>query len=163
MKSLPLLLLFCYVSVFVEAHVIVPRQLTPRRRCDASQCPATPGPYMGVTVTTDSTYRNVQTSTCPPYDNPGWTNPNMACISQTTFRIPLNPSSADPHGRASWEVQWRSLPPGKPYTHLWCHWCVKYWCKRLWGRITVWRQCALPRQWSTNSIRRCSGGRGSHS
>jgi len=160
MKSLSLLLLFGYVSLLVEARV--PRQLPPQRRCPDSQCPATPGPYMGVTITTDGTYRNVNTSTCPPYNNPEWTNPNMACISQTTFRIPLNPST-NPDGGALWEIQRRSLPPGKPYTHIWCYRRVKYWCKRLWSRIAVWRQCSLPRRWSTNSIRQCSGGGGSHS
>ena len=107
MKILLLLLLFGYVSVLVDAHVNVPRQLPPPRRCSASnQCPATPGPYMGVTITTDSTYRNVETSTCPPYNNPEWTNPSRACISQTTFRIPLNTVYArvpipmgEPYGR----------------------------------------------------------------
>ena len=31
---------------------------------------------------------------CPPYDNPGWTNPAQACQFQKTYKIPLYPKKA---------------------------------------------------------------------
>lgn len=46
---------------------------------------------MVASITEDSIYRNVKTSTCPPYENPNWSNPNMACEFDKTFQIPLNP------------------------------------------------------------------------
>ena len=55
------------------------------------QCP-TSQPYMVAMITEDVTYRSVATSTCPPYENPEWTNPNMACDFDKTFKIPLNPA-----------------------------------------------------------------------
>lgn len=57
------------------------------------QCSTKP-PYNGVTITTDNTYRYINTSTCPPYDNPDWTNPAQACLRQTIFKIPLKPKRA---------------------------------------------------------------------
>ena len=49
---------------------------------------------MTATVTEDDTYLYVETDTCPPYANPGWSNPNTACQLQKTFKIPLSPRYA---------------------------------------------------------------------
>lgn len=49
---------------------------------------------MLATITQDDTYRYVETTTCPPYENPGWDNPNTACASDKTFQIPLQPRLA---------------------------------------------------------------------
>ena len=62
---------------------------------EAQMCPSgvqtcpTGAPYRAVTISADSTHRIVATSTCPPYDNPGWQNPASACDFDTTYRIPL--------------------------------------------------------------------------
>ena len=58
-----------------------------------TECP-TSGPYPNVSITTDSTYRYVSTSTCPQYPNPNWNNPNSACLTSTTYKIPLVPRLA---------------------------------------------------------------------
>ena len=59
----------------------------------AMECP-TSEPYVAVNITTDDNFRNVATSTCPPYENPGWNNPGRACQADTTFQIPLYPKYA---------------------------------------------------------------------
>ena len=46
---------------------------------------------MMTTTSEDDTYRNIETDTCPPYDNPGWNNPNDACKMDKIFKIPLKP------------------------------------------------------------------------
>ena len=56
----------------------------------AEQCVKQP-PYNNVTITTDSTYRYVTTTECPPYKNPQWTNPSYACTRHTTYKIPMHP------------------------------------------------------------------------
>ena len=55
------------------------------------QCPMEP-PYMTATITTDDTFRYVRTDTCPVYSSE-WTNPNEACMLETTYRIPLVPTA----------------------------------------------------------------------
>ena len=49
---------------------------------------------MTVRITTDETFRYVETNTCPVYSNPNWQNPAQACEMQRTYRIPLNPQPA---------------------------------------------------------------------
>lgn len=46
---------------------------------------------MTATVTTDDTFRYIQTDTCPVYSSE-WTNPNEACVFEITYRIPLVPT-----------------------------------------------------------------------
>ena len=65
----------------------------PRPPVDCTQCPTT-APFMMATVTEDDTYRYVETDTCPPYDNPGWDNPNRACQFDKMFKVPLEPTIA---------------------------------------------------------------------
>ena len=55
-----------------------------------TQCP-TSEPFTLVSITEGPTYRRVVTNTCPPYENPGWTNHATACENDKTLRIPLNP------------------------------------------------------------------------
>lgn len=57
------------------------------------QCPTSP-PYETVSITTDADYRYVSTSTCPPYDNPNWSNPADACVFDNTYKIPRVPKFA---------------------------------------------------------------------
>lgn len=61
-------------------------------RCTTT-CPSAL-PYLNITISTDNTYRYVTTFQCPPYSNPGWTNPNSACAVQVTYKLPLNPKFA---------------------------------------------------------------------
>ena len=49
---------------------------------------------MVASISEDGDYRVVETDTCPPYDNPGWNNPNMACSVDKILKIPLNPKLA---------------------------------------------------------------------
>ena len=56
-------------------------------------CPAN-APYEEVSITTDSTFRYIKTSKCPPYENKNWTNPNDACLTETTYKVPLVPKVA---------------------------------------------------------------------
>lgn len=58
-----------------------------------TQCPSS-APYNTVKITTNGTFRYVQTSECPPYKNPSWTNPAHACVFESTYRIPTNPKMA---------------------------------------------------------------------
>ena len=58
-----------------------------------TECPSSP-PYNTAKITTNGTFRYVQTSECPPYKNPSWTNPAHACVFENTYRIPLNPKMA---------------------------------------------------------------------
>ena len=46
-----------------------------------------------MTITTNNTYRYVSTTGCPPFNNPGWHNPNAACMAQPpiVFQLPLTP------------------------------------------------------------------------
>jgi hypothetical protein len=68
------------------------------------QCPFS-GPYNTVSISTDDNNRYVKTTTCPPYDNPRWTNPAAACIrEQQTFTLPLVPTVAQ-----------KPIPVGEPY------------------------------------------------
>jgi len=59
----------------------------------ANEC-SMQAPYKNVTVTTDTAYRYVTTSECPPYKNPQWSNPSVACTRHTTYKIPLQPKNA---------------------------------------------------------------------
>lgn len=56
-------------------------------------CPAAT-PYNTVTRTSDDTYTYVITSTCPPFTNPSWTNPNSACDQTRRYSIPHTPAFA---------------------------------------------------------------------
>lgn len=58
------------------------------------QCPTSP-PYYDVVISRNSTYRHVQTTGCPPYENPGWTNRAEACVVELTYEIPINPKVAN--------------------------------------------------------------------
>lgn len=53
-------------------------------------------PFEAVTITTNSTYRFVTTTGCPPFTNPLWRTPNPACKAQPpiTFQLPLKPGYA---------------------------------------------------------------------
>ena len=57
------------------------------------ECPATSN-FKTVTIANDSTHIYVETSMCPPYDNPRWTNPSQACIFDTWYSIPKSPKFA---------------------------------------------------------------------
>ena len=59
----------------------------------AERCPMSP-PYDKVTITTDDSFRYVETFKCPPYKNPLWTNPAWACSGDTTYTLPLVPKFA---------------------------------------------------------------------
>lgn len=56
------------------------------------QCPKSSGPYLPVNITTDDSYRYVHTYQCPPYENPKWLNPGVACQHDTTYVLPLKPT-----------------------------------------------------------------------
>lgn len=78
----------------------------PSRGCTVGRtvCP-TSSPYDTVSITTDSTYRYVKTTGCPPYDNPHWTNPATACTRrQQLYTFPLKPTDAT-----------EPIPVGVPY------------------------------------------------
>lgn len=76
--------------LFFACAVCIVQSQPPRPNRNCTQCP-TSEPFTAVSITEDSTYRNIETSTCPPYENPGWDNPNMACEFDKTFQIPLTP------------------------------------------------------------------------
>ena len=65
------------------------------QKCPAGmvECPKTP-PYNRWTISTNGTYLLVKTSSCPPYDNPKWTNPASACVFERVYRIPIKPKFA---------------------------------------------------------------------
>ena len=67
------------------------------------RCPTSP-PYKSPTITTSGSYRYVETTGCPPYDNPRWTNPVAACIQNKQYVLPLNPTRAQ-----------TPIPVGEPY------------------------------------------------
>lgn len=58
-----------------------------------TQCPTAP-PYLDTKITTNGTFRYVKTSACPPYKNPSWTNPSVACVFERTYKIPTTPKQA---------------------------------------------------------------------
>ncbi|XP_065901993.1 uncharacterized protein [Dysidea avara] len=60
--------------------------------CSAGNTCTMQAPYHNVTITTDANYRYITTTQCPPYDNPQWSNPNSACRTEVTYRIPLSPT-----------------------------------------------------------------------
>ena len=62
--------------------------------CTTMQCPRR-RPFIPTLITGDGEYLTIQTSTCPPYRNPGWTNPALACKSNTQYKIPLAPVFAN--------------------------------------------------------------------
>ena len=62
----------------------------PQQGCTSQQCPTTE-PFMTAAITQDEEYRIIETDTCPPYDNPGWNNPNDACVFNKMYKIPLEP------------------------------------------------------------------------
>ena len=64
------------------------------RKCaEDEKCPPNK-PFKTVTIETDSTYRYIKTSACPPYNNPNWTNPGFACIDEVSYKVPLQPKLA---------------------------------------------------------------------
>ena len=60
--------------------------------CSAGNTCTMQVPYHNATITTDENYRYVMTTQCPPYENPHWNNPNSACMTEVTYRIPLRPT-----------------------------------------------------------------------
>ena len=68
--------------------------LSKSQSCPSADVCVHQAPYKNVTITTDSTYRYITTSQCPPYQNPQWSNPSVACSRPTTHRIPLHPRNA---------------------------------------------------------------------
>lgn len=74
-------------SVHIHAH----EAHAPPATCSQeglTRCP-TDSPFYNVTISTDSVFRYVESTHCPPYDNPGWTNPSQACVFKSTYKIPL--------------------------------------------------------------------------
>ena len=71
--------------------VIINLALSKSQVCPPADVCVRQAPYKNVTITTDSTYRYVTTSQCPPYQNPQWTNPSVACDREITYKIPLHP------------------------------------------------------------------------
>ena len=70
------------------------QQPPPQQGCTTmQQCPTT-APFMMAEITEDDTFRKIATDTCPPYDNPKWTNPNSACQFSKIYSIPLKPAFA---------------------------------------------------------------------
>lgn len=59
-----------------------------------TQCSTSP-PYKMPTIHTDEKFRYITTIQCPPYENPGWTNPAQACQFPNTYEIPLKPVVAN--------------------------------------------------------------------
>lgn len=57
-----------------------------------TQCPTT-APFHDVSMTTNSEYRIISTTGCPPYSH-GWTNPVEACEADVMYEIPLTPTFA---------------------------------------------------------------------
>lgn len=58
-----------------------------------TRCPAT-APFYNPDISTDASFRIVETTQCPPYNNPGWTNPAEACIFKMEYKLPLTPKMA---------------------------------------------------------------------
>ena len=58
------------------------------------QCP-TSSPFYDVEIRIRPMYRRITTTGCPPYENPGWTNPAKACVTEVTYLIPRNPKVAN--------------------------------------------------------------------
>ncbi len=58
-----------------------------------TQC-STKAPYKLPSTSNDSQFLYVNTIGCPPYANPGWTNPSQACQFPLTYKIPLYPKKA---------------------------------------------------------------------
>ena len=54
-------------------------------------CPTRMEDFHTLTITTDDTNRYVTSTGCPPYPNPNWSNPNSACVRNTTYTIPMRP------------------------------------------------------------------------
>ena len=57
------------------------------------QCPMQ-SPFKFAEIESDNQFTYITTTCCPPYDNPGWTNPSQACQFPVTYRIPLQPKVA---------------------------------------------------------------------
>ena len=72
--------------------VAQPNQMT-CAQTEKTECPSSP-PYYVAEITTDGIYRYVETTGCPPYENPLWTNPAHACVFETIYSIPLSPKIA---------------------------------------------------------------------
>ena len=87
-----------------------------------TQCP-TSSPYNTVKITTNGTFRYVQTSECPPYKNPSWTNPAHACVFESTYRIPIHPKMAKtpiPVGEKQEVFEVITYLKEDPEPHAWC-------------------------------------------
>ena len=85
----------CYTKAHFALDIAKESQASKRCRFHGkTRCP-TSAPYYDVVISTNSTYHYVQTTGCPPYENPGWTNPMQACVSDTTYEIPINPKVAN--------------------------------------------------------------------
>ena len=59
----------------------------------STQCP-TSEPFPVAAIGENADYILVETNTCPPYENPGWTNPAVALAVNKIIRIPLFPKFA---------------------------------------------------------------------
>ena len=95
------ILLFACAACCVSAQRRPPRPTTappsptpPRNNVCSTVCP-TSGPFTLPTIDEDDDYILVETNTCPPYDNPGWSNRADACLVDKTIKIPLYPTYAN--------------------------------------------------------------------
>ena len=60
-----------------------------------SQCPTSePFTVAAIDEDSDADYILVETNTCPPYENPGWTNPANALVNNKIIMIPRFPKYA---------------------------------------------------------------------
>ncbi len=72
----------------------VPISLAQRCPPGSQPCPTTMADYHYPVITTDDDNRYVTSTRCPPYANPGWSNPGSACAINTTYTFPLHPKFA---------------------------------------------------------------------
>lgn len=77
---------FLAVSLFILAASLP----TLNAQCTTQQCPTSP-PYLAVNLTSDDDYLYVSTSACPPFDNPNWRNPGIACDQGAQYSIAKRP------------------------------------------------------------------------
>ncbi len=62
-------------------------------RENLTRCPME-APFYIPDIYTSGDFRMIETTQCPPYSNPGWTNPAEACIFKMEYKIPLVPKMA---------------------------------------------------------------------
>lgn len=84
------------IGILLTAAGSLSQAQGPPRSCSMdrrSQC-TSHAPYSMPAITSTSNFIIINTTMCPPYDNPHWTNPAQACQFMTTYRIPLVPKEA---------------------------------------------------------------------